>query len=54
MRPLFLLPLAMMCATSVTNAQTRLYDNEFSLSEVRLLDGPFRHACEMNVDVLRS
>lgn len=54
MRPLFLLPLAMMCATSVTNAQTRLYDNEFSLSEVRLLDGPFRHACDLNVDVLLS
>lgn len=44
----------MMCATSVTNAQTRLYDNEFALQDVELLDGPFRHARDLNVDVLLS
>ena len=33
-------------------AQDRLNDELFSLSEVELLDGPFKHACELNVQVL--
>ncbi|MCQ2067273.1 MAG: glycoside hydrolase family 127 protein, partial [Bacteroidaceae bacterium] len=33
-------------------AQDRLYDNTFSLSDVELLDGPFRHAMDLNVKVL--
>ncbi len=33
-------------------AQERLYDNEFSLGDVQLLDGPFKHALDLNVDVL--
>ena len=34
------------------NAQDKLYHDTFSLSDVELLDGPFRHACELNVHVL--
>ncbi len=33
-------------------AQELLYPNTFPLSRVQLLDGPFKHACELNVDVL--
>lgn len=33
-------------------AQDRLYDNSFPLSDVTLLDSPFRHAMDLNVDVL--
>ena len=33
-------------------AQDRLYDNAFPLGDVKLLDGPFRHAMDLNVDVL--
>lgn len=33
-------------------AQDRLNDELFSLSEVELLDGPFKHACDLNVQVL--
>ena len=37
--------------TSVT-AQDKLYPNTFPLGDVKLLDGPFKHACDLNVDVL--
>ena len=33
-------------------AQERLYPNEFSLSDVKLLDGPFKHARDLNIAVL--
>lgn len=35
-----------------STAQTRLYPNEFDLGDVKLLEGPFRHAMELNTDVL--
>ena len=34
------------------NAQEALYPNTFPLSEVKLLDGQFKHAMDLNVDVL--
>jgi DUF1680 family protein len=34
------------------HAQEKLYNNAFPLSDVRLLDGPFKQACELNVHVL--
>ncbi|MDR0542529.1 MAG: glycoside hydrolase family 127 protein, partial [Dysgonamonadaceae bacterium] len=34
------------------NAQEKLYKNAFPLSDVKLLDGPFKHACELNLQVL--
>ena len=44
----------MLCVSSLANAQTGLYNNEFALQDVELLDGPFRHARDLNVDVLLS
>src|SRR5678810_1481984 len=32
--------------------QQRLYHNEFPLSEVTLLDGPFKHARDLNIQTL--
>ncbi|MBN2201452.1 glycoside hydrolase family 127 protein [bacterium] len=34
------------------DAQTRLYPNEFPLGDVTLLDGPFKHARDLNLEVL--
>jgi DUF1680 family protein len=33
-------------------AQEKLYPNEFPLSDVKLLDGPFKHAQDLNIHVL--
>src|SRR5436190_17819799 len=33
-------------------AQERLYPNEFALSDVKLLDGPFKHARDLNIKVI--
>jgi len=35
-----------------SEAQNKLYPNEFPLSDVKLLDGPFRHARDLNIEVL--
>ena len=35
-----------------TLAQEKLYPNEFPLSDVKLLDGPFEHAQDLNIHVL--
>ena len=43
-----LLLLASICATG----QDRLYDNEFPIGDVKLLDGPFKHAQDLNLKVL--
>ena len=34
------------------HGQDKLYKNEFSLSDVRLLDGPFKRACDLNIKTL--
>lgn len=34
------------------NAQNKLYPNEFQLGDVTLLDGPFKHARDLNLQVL--
>jgi uncharacterized protein len=35
-----------------TQAQDKLYPNEFSLADVKLLNGPFKHARDLNIEVL--
>ena len=35
-----------------SSAQEKLYSNEFPLGDVQLLDGPFKHARDLNVEVL--
>lgn len=40
-----------MAATSICG-QDKLYDNEFPLSAVRITDGPFKHALDLNTETL--
>lgn len=35
-----------------TLAQDKLYTNTFPLGQVKLLEGPFKHACDLNVQIL--
>ncbi|BBE15993.1 acetyl-CoA carboxylase [Aquipluma nitroreducens] len=35
-----------------SEAQNKLYPNEFPLSDVKLLEGPFKHARDLNIEVL--
>jgi uncharacterized protein len=37
---------------STLQAQEKLYPNEFPLSDMKLLDGPFKHAQDLNINVL--
>lgn len=37
---------------SIAYSQNKLYPNEFSLADVTLLDGPFKHARDLNIEVL--
>ena len=37
---------------SQVSAQSSLYGNTFSLGEVTLSDGPFKHACDLNIKKL--
>ncbi|MFC2137742.1 glycoside hydrolase family 127 protein [Bacteroidota bacterium] len=39
------------CVVTI-NSQDRLYPNEFSLSDVKLLEGSFKHAQDLNVKVI--
>ncbi|CAN5451816.1 glycoside hydrolase family 127 protein [soil metagenome] len=40
------------CAFNMLHAQQKLYPNEFNLSDVVLLDGPFKHARDLNIQTL--
>lgn len=42
----------LLTALSYVTAQNKLYPNSFSLRDVVLLDGPFKHACDLNVQTL--
>ena len=39
------------CYTSI-QAQDKLYSNQFPVSDVKLLDGPLKHARDLNLEVL--
>ena len=39
-------------SVSFTHAQDKLYSNEFPLADVKLLEGPFQHARDLNIKVL--
>jgi len=41
-----------LCLSFVSTAQQRLYLNEFPLSDVELLDGPFKQARDLNIKTL--
>ncbi len=38
--------------SNLLDAQNKLYSNEFPLQDVQLLDGPFKHARDLNIKVL--
>ncbi|MEO6547314.1 MAG: glycoside hydrolase family 127 protein [Ferruginibacter sp.] len=42
----------LLLACSNTHAQDKLYTNEFSLKDVKLLESPFKHARDLNIKVL--
>ena len=44
--------LCVLISCNLTQAQDKLYENEFPLSDVKLLDGPFKHARDLNIEVL--
>ena len=44
--------LSLLFSTLFLNAQDKLYPNEFPLGDVQLLDGPFKHARDLNLEVL--
>lgn len=44
--------LALTLAVTMAPAQDKLYSNTFNLNRVELLDGPFKHAMDLNVKVL--
>lgn len=52
MRTYLIISILIIGNLSITNAQDRLYYNEFSLSDVMLLDGPFKHARDLNIQTL--
>ena len=43
---------ALMLTCSITHAQNKLYPNEFPLQDVKLLNGPFQQARDINIKVL--
>lgn len=47
-----LLSCALVLLLTPTNAQEKLYKNEFPIADVKLLDGVFKHARELNIEVL--
>jgi uncharacterized protein len=52
MKSILLFICAIYCLSLNLNAQNKLYPNEFPLSDVTLLDGPFKHARDLNLQVL--
>ncbi|MBK7477526.1 MAG: glycoside hydrolase family 127 protein [Haliscomenobacter sp.] len=49
----FVLPFFVFClGIPLANSQERVVANPFSLAEVKLLDGPFKHATELNIQSL--
>ena len=44
--------LLFICAATGINAQDKLYPNEFPLSQMTLLEGPLKHARDLNIETL--
>lgn len=52
MKNTFLASVLVLVASVCAMGQDRLYDNEFPIGDVKLLDGPFKHARDLNIEVL--
>ena len=50
--PAFVLLICFFQVSGELHAQDKLYPNEFPLSDVKLLDGPFKHARDINIHTL--
>lgn len=48
----FLLVVNLFSVIGSVNAQSALYPNEFQLTDVTLLDGPFKKAMDLNIKTL--
>ena len=48
----YLISCLLFSASVVGLAQDKLYPNEFPISDVKLLDGPLKHACDVNAHTL--
>lgn len=44
--------LLLICAATGIDAQDKLYSNEFPLSQITLLEGPLKHARDLNIETL--
>jgi DUF1680 family protein len=51
-RFLFAMVVGIFLLNQMTTAQEKLYSNEFPMSDVKLLEGPFKHAQDLNIHVL--
>ena len=51
-RFLFVLTVGIFLLNQMASAQEKLYRNEFPMGDVKLLDGPFKHAQDLNIHVL--
>ncbi len=51
-RFLFAMVVGSLMLIQVVTAQEKLYRNEFPMGDVKLLDGPFKHAQDLNIHVL--
>ena len=49
---LSLIGVSMLASSLETSAQDQLYANEFPLGDVTLLDGPLKHARDLNIETL--
>ncbi len=52
MKKLFLLAAMLAAVATATDAQDKLYSDTFPLGQVKLLEGPFKQACDLNLEVL--
>ncbi len=48
----FYITVSLCFTTGTAHAQPGLYPNEFALGEVKLLDGPFKHARDLNIQTV--
>ncbi len=47
-----ILPICLLALSASVSAQDKLYKDEFPISQVKLLDGPLKHAQDLNIKVL--
>jgi uncharacterized protein len=52
MKTFFIITVSCYCFCCDVRSQEKLYSNEFSLSEVTLLESPFKHARGLNIQAL--